>query len=84
MEGVMRLLASLVFVAAAVVGGDAGAAELKIFTSRALATVLWVVGQQFEQSSGNKLNVIVGLSPEFAPRINGGQAFDLLMTAGNR
>jgi hypothetical protein len=58
MEGAMKLLASLVFVAAAVAGGDAGAAELKMFTSRALATVLAVIGQQFEQSSGHKLNVI--------------------------
>jgi len=76
----MKLLASLVFVAAAVAGGDAGAAELKMFSSRALATVLEVIGQQFEQSSGHKLNVIVGFSPEFAPRINGGEAFDLMMS----
>ena len=75
----MKLLASLVFVAA-VAGGDAGAAELKMFSSRALATVLEVIGQQFEQSSGHKLNVIVGFSPEFAPRINGGEAFDLMMS----
>jgi ABC-type molybdate transport system substrate-binding protein len=80
MEGVMKLLASLVFVAAAVAGGDAGAAELKMFTSRALSTVLEVIGHQFEQSSGHKLNVIVGFSPEFAPRINGGEAFDLMMS----
>jgi len=79
MEGVMKLLASLVFVAA-VAGGDAGAAELKMFTSRALSTVLEVIGHQFEQSSGHKLNVIVGFSPEFAPRINGGEAFDLMMS----
>ena len=76
----MKLLTSLVFVAAAVAGGDAGAAELKMFSSRALATVLEVIGQQFEQSSGHKLNVIVGFSPEFAPRINGGEAFDLMMS----
>jgi len=75
----MKLLASLVFVAA-VAGGDAGAAELKMFISRALSTVLEVIGHQFEQSSGHKLNVIVGFSPEFAPRINGGEAFDLMMS----
>ncbi len=75
----MKLLASLVFVAA-VAGGDAGAAELKMFTSRALSTVLEVIGHQFEQSSGHKLNVIVGFSPEFAPRVNGGEAFDLMMS----
>ena len=76
----MKLLASLVFVAAAVAGGESGAAELKMFTSRALSTVLGVIGQQFEQTSGHKLNVIVGFSSEFAPRINSGEAFDLMMS----
>ena len=48
----MRLLASLVFVTAAVASADA--AELKMFTSRALATVLGVIGQQFEQTEVEK------------------------------
>jgi molybdate transport system substrate-binding protein len=62
------------------VSPPAGAAELKIFTSRAIATVLWELGGQFEASTGNKLNVISGFSPEFIKRINGGESFDLLFS----
>src|SRR4051812_23296726 len=76
----MKLLTWLVLAAVAVSSGHANAAELKIFASRALATVLEVVGPQFEKTSGHKLNVIVGFTPEYAPRIRGGEAFDLLMS----
>ena len=56
----------------------ASAAELKIFASRAIATVLEKIGPQFEKDTGNKLNVITGLSGEFVPRINAGESFDIL------
>jgi ABC-type molybdate transport system substrate-binding protein len=54
----------------------ATAAELKIFASRAVATVLEKIGPEFEKSTGNKLNVIIGLSSEFAARINANEAFE--------
>ena len=41
----------------------AAAAEIKIFTSRAIATVLEKIGSEFERTTGNNLNVIVGFSP---------------------
>jgi molybdate transport system substrate-binding protein len=53
-------------------------AELKIFTARAITTVLEVVGPQFERSTGHKLNVITGLSSGFVERINAGEPFDIL------
>lgn len=56
------------------------AAELKIFTSRAVATVLEKVGPEFERNSGHKLNVVVDLSPNFVRRINSGEQFDLLVS----
>jgi molybdate transport system substrate-binding protein len=56
----------------------ADCAELKIWTSRAIATVLDVVGPQFERATGNKLNVVSGFSPEFVKRINAGEPFDIL------
>jgi len=58
--------------------GSAVSAELKIWTSRALATVLEVVGPQFERATGNKLTVVSGFSPEFVKRISAGEAFDIL------
>ncbi len=54
----------------------ATAADLKIFASRAVA--LEKIGPEFEKSNGNKLNVITGLSNEFAARINGNKAFDTI------
>jgi molybdate transport system substrate-binding protein len=56
----------------------ASAAELKIFTARAIATILQEIGPQFEKETGHKLNVIAGLSSEFVPRILAGEAFDVV------
>ena len=58
--------------------GTAHSAELKIFTSRAIWTVLAEIGPEFEKNSGHKLNVITGLSPEFVRRINVGETFDVI------
>lgn len=58
--------------------GIASAAELKVFASRAIWTVLGEVGPEFEKDLGHKLNVIMGLSSEFVRRINGGEAFDVI------
>jgi ABC-type molybdate transport system substrate-binding protein len=43
----------------------AQAAELKVFASRAIWTVLTAIGPEFEKVSGHKLNTTTGLSPEF-------------------
>ncbi len=54
------------------------AAEVKIFTSRAIATVLDVIGPEFERTTGNKLNAISGFSPVFVRQINAGEPFDVI------
>jgi molybdate transport system substrate-binding protein len=56
----------------------ATSAELKIFASRAIWTVLQEVGPTFERTTGHKLNVTTGLSPVFEKRINAGEPFDLM------
>ena len=77
-----RLLAGSVFSLIALLGllQSGRAAEIKIFTARAVATVLDQVGPEFERSSGHKLNVIVDLSPNFVRRINAGEDFDLMVS----
>jgi ABC-type molybdate transport system substrate-binding protein len=45
--------------------GHACSDELKIFTSRAVATVLEKIGPEFEKGTGHKLNITTGLSSEF-------------------
>jgi molybdate transport system substrate-binding protein len=59
---------------------SANAAEIKIFTSRAIATVLFVIGPEFERATGNKLDVTSGFSPEFVKRINAGEQFDVIFS----
>ena len=58
--------------------GQAYSDELKIFTSRAVATILEKIGPEFEKDTGHKLNITTGLSSEFVGRINAGEAFDVV------
>ena len=67
-----------VLVLAVIQSAAATAAEVKIFTSRAIATVLDVIGSEFERTTGNKLNVISGFSPVFVQQINAGEPFDVI------
>ena len=54
--------------------------ELKIFTARAIWTVLNEVGPEFERKTGHKLTVISGFTPEFIERINSDETFDILFS----
>jgi molybdate transport system substrate-binding protein len=58
---------------------NAKAADLKVFTSRAVATVLAKVGPKFEASSGYKLNVVVDLTPTLIKRIRAGEPADVIV-----
>jgi molybdate transport system substrate-binding protein len=75
-RAVVSLVACVLF--ACISQGTARSAELKIFASRAIWTVLAEIGLEFEKNSGHKLNVISGLSSEFVGRINAGEAFDVI------
>lgn len=61
------------------VAQPAFSAEIKLLVPRAVFTVLQEVGPPFERDTGNKLNVEWGLSPSFVPRIQGGEAFDIVI-----
>ena len=73
----LTVIATL-FIASVTAISVADAAEIKIFTSRAIATVLDKVGSEFERTTGNKLNVIMGFSPVFVKQINAGEPFDVI------
>jgi molybdate transport system substrate-binding protein len=60
---------------ASVAGG-----ELRVWTTRALATVLAEVGPAFERASGARLRVVSDLPAGFARRAAAGEPFDLLIT----
>ncbi len=62
-------------------GADrANAGEIKVWTARAIATVLAEVGPRFEQATGHKLTVSSDLAAPFVKRANAGEPFDILIT----
>jgi molybdate transport system substrate-binding protein len=61
----------------------AGASEIRVWTARAVATVLAEVGPQFERATGHTLVITSDLSSGFARRINDGQAFDIVISASS-
>lgn len=61
--------------------GMANAAEIHIWTAKAIATVLEEVGPQFERASGHRLNVYSGLPTDFEKRLKAGDPLDLLISS---
>jgi ABC-type molybdate transport system substrate-binding protein len=68
---------------------EAIAAEIKVFTARAIATVLDKIGPAFERQTGHTLNVISGFGPVFISgfgpvfvrQINAGEPFDIFVSS---
>ncbi len=53
------------------------ASEIKVWTARAMATVLAEIGPQFERETGHKLNIVSDLPAAFMRRANAGEQFDI-------
>ena len=77
---VVRTAAIFILVTILTQGNAADAAELTVFTSRAIATVLDKIGPEFERTTGHKLNVLSGFSPNFVKQINAGEPFDVVVS----
>lgn len=54
--------------------------EVRVWSTRAIATVLAEVGPEFERTSGTRLLVVSDLPPAFARRAAAGEPFDLLIS----
>lgn len=54
--------------------------EIRVWSSRAIATVLAEVGPEFERTTGHTLIVTSDLPPAFLRRANAREPFDLLIT----
>ena len=63
--------------------GVVSAAEIKVWTTRAIATVLAEVGSEFERETGHKLIISSDLPPAFVRRVNAGEPFDLLISGSS-
>lgn len=57
------------------------AADINVFTTRAIATVLHQVGPDFERASGHRLNVTTDIAIRMVRRIQAGEPFDFLVAA---
>jgi molybdate transport system substrate-binding protein len=75
---VTRIFPVLVSSLLLIVSTAASAAELKVFASRAVWTVLQEIGPGYEKETGDRLTLITGLSPEFLKRVNAGEPFDVI------
>ena len=56
------------------------APEIRVFTARAIATVLAEIGGELERATGSKLLVVSDLPTGFQRRINAGERFNLLIS----
>jgi molybdate transport system substrate-binding protein len=57
----------------------AHAADIKLLGGNALNAVMEELGPQFEKTSGNKLVTTLGTSAQLKARIEGGEAFDVVL-----
>ena len=76
---VQRSLAMLVGFTLPLFAVSAQAAEVKVFCSTALKTVLEEIGPQFEKSTENALVVTVAPTAGLRARIDQGAAFDIVL-----
>ena len=80
----VRLIAVVVLAASAPAGPSPQSdADVRVWTARAIATVLAEIGPQFEQANGSKLNVISDLSSGFARRLAAHEPVDVIISASS-
>jgi ABC-type molybdate transport system substrate-binding protein len=60
------------------------AAEIKVFTTRAIMTVLEKVGPEFERTTGHTLNLTTDIAIRMVRRIQAGEPFDFLVASPGR
>jgi molybdate transport system substrate-binding protein len=53
--------------------------EIKVWGPRAIATVLWEVGSQFELLTGHQLDIDSALADSYVGRLNSGERFDVFV-----
>jgi molybdate transport system substrate-binding protein len=78
MNATLIVTAAMAVVLANPVG--AAADEIRVWTARAIATVLADVGAEFERATGHRLIITSDLPPAFLRRLDAGEPFDLLIS----
>jgi len=59
--------------------GRGGTGEIKVWGPRAIATVLWEVGSQFELLTGHQLDIDSALADSYVKRLNSAERFDVFI-----
>jgi len=72
-------MAAIAVLAACVLPATTRAAEVKVFTSVALKSVLDELGPDYEKATGNKLTISYGLAAEQKKRVLAGKTADVIM-----
>jgi molybdate transport system substrate-binding protein len=82
-NAVVVTAAALIFVAPNVEGRGTSSqtSELKVFTTRSIATVLEKIGGEFERVSGRKLNITTDIAARMVRRVAADEPFDFLVAA---
>lgn len=81
MNRAISVITGLVFIVLFFGQADPGnTPEIKVWTARAIATVLAEIGPQFERATGYKLDISSDLPTGFARRANAGEPFDILIS----
>src|SRR5664280_1914419 len=77
----MKLGFAVLTAVCVVIGGAAGtaAAEIKVLTAGAFKPVVLALVPDFEKQTGHKVTVDNGTTGQLRKRIEGGEAFDLLV-----
>jgi molybdate transport system substrate-binding protein len=83
MKRTISLIAGLGLTVLLTQADTASAAEIKVWTARAIATVLAEVGPQFERATGHKLVISSDLPASFARRAAAGEQFDVLISGSS-
>jgi molybdate transport system substrate-binding protein len=77
------VIATIAMLGALATPRAATAADITVWTSRAIATVLAEIGGEFERTTGHRLIVTSDLPPGFLRRLQAGERFDLLISGSD-
>ena len=75
-----NLIVAVAVSAALASPGIATAAEITVWTTRAIGTVLAEIGGEFERATGHRLIITTDLPPALLRRAQAGEPFDLVIT----
>ena len=78
---VVRLIVLVALIGSAATGSAVQSpSEIRVWTARAIATVLAEIGPEFERTTGYRLSITSDLPPAFARRLSAGEPFDVIVS----